>query len=489
MAISMEYLRSRIGSLKLPPDLESELLEAAEGVELSGAQLNELTNQVRKARKELGRKPDHSDLEEAVREVAASVLPGIELEDMETTSARVIEEPPEPEVELTPLQLKLSELVDKYDLPPGVSDMVENSLKGVEPSGDELEKIAMRIRETYERRLVEHNEAVGMLAAQSIGEPGTQMTMRTFHYAGVAEINVTLGLPRLEEIVDARKEPSTPIMTVYLVPEVNKDRKTVRDLAYQLEEAKTVDLATVDVNLAEMFISVKPEMNRLELRNYSIERFAQELGKLPKLTAEVADDASTITLTLEEPSISALFQHAEKAKNAVVHGIKGIERVVVVKEGEEYVLYTQGSNLKKVMAHPSVYASKVSTNNICEIAEVLGVEAARQSIINEAMSTLSEQGLTVDIRHIMLVADMMTSDGEVKQIGRHGISGEKASVLSRAAFEVTVNHLLDAATSGAVDHLEGVVENVIVGQPMQLGTGNIELVSTINYRTRSEEAE
>jgi len=116
---------------------------------------------------------------------------------------------------------------------------------------------------------------------------------------------------------------------------------------------------------------------------------------------------------------------------------------------------------------------RTRSNNISEIAQVLGVEAAREAIIHEAESTLNEQGILVDVRHLMLVADMMCMEGEVKQIGRHGIAGEKESVLSRAAFEVTVNHLLDAAVANEVDELSGVTENVIVGQPIQLGTGDV----------------
>ena len=96
-------------------------------------------------------------------------------------------------------------------------------------------------------------------------------------------------------------------------------------------------------------------------------------------------------------------------------------------------------------------------------------------IIQEAHNTLSEQGLNVDLRHIMLVADVMTADGTVRAIGRHGVSGEKSSVLSRAAFEITVNHLLLASQRGEFDKLNGVAENIIVGQPVNLGTGAVEL--------------
>ena len=149
---------------------------------------------------------------------------------------------------------------------------------------------------------------------------------------------------------------------------------------------------------------------------------------------------------------------------------------------DEYVIYTEGSNLQKVLEKDRVDKKRTSTNSIQEIYEVLGVEAARNSIIDEASKTLDEQGLTVDIRHIMLVADLMTNDGDVKAIGRHGISGRKSSVLARAAFEITAAHLLHAALTGEVDHLDGVAENIIVGQPVTLGTGAVNLVYAPNRR-------
>ena len=129
----------------------------------------------------------------------------------------------------------------------------------------------------------------------------------------------------------------------------------------------------------------------------------------------------------------------------------------------------------------------VMTNSIQEIAEVLGVEAARNSIIHEAGGTLGEAGLNVDIRHIMLVADQMTNDGSVKAIGRHGVSGKKSSVLARAAFEITTTHLMHAVMVGEVDTLEGVTENIIVGQPVTLGTGAVNLIYTPKNKKGDEE--
>lgn len=150
--------------------------------------------------------------------------------------------------------------------------------------------------------------------------------------------------------------------------------------------------------------------------------------------------------------------------------------MIIRKEGDEYVLYTEGSNLKRIMKEKGIDFTRTVTNNIYEIYEVLGIEAARNAIINEAISTLEEQGLEVDRRHIMLVADVMTADGELKQIGRHGVAGEKQSILARAAFEMTVNNLLDAAVKGEIDKLNGITENIIVGQPIRLGTGDVELI-------------
>ena len=124
---------------------------------------------------------------------------------------------------------------------------------------------------------------------------------------------------------------------------------------------------------------------------------------------------------------------------------------------------------------------------LTKIETVLGIEAARNAIVYELNRTLSDQGLTVDIRHIMLVADMMTSEGVVKSIGRHGISGEKSSVLARAAFEETGKHLLHASIRetgkhllhasirGEMDDLTGIIENIIIGQPIPLGTGSVRV--------------
>jgi DNA-directed RNA polymerase subunit A" len=194
----------------------------------------------------------------------------------------------------------------------------------------------------------------------------------------------------------------------------------------------------------------------------------------------------------EEPSYRDLLQLVEELRDVTFKGIEEVTRVVIRKEetedGEEFVLYTEGSAFGDVLTIEGVDASRSTCNNIHEIHSELGIEAARETIIEETKTTLEEQGLDdVNVRHLMLVADIMTNRGEIESIGRHGISGSKDSVLARAAFEVTVNHLLDAAIHGEVDDLNGVTENVIVGKPIKLGTGDVNLkMGSINRSSKAD---
>ena len=367
--------------------------------------------------------------------------------------------------------------------------VIKREIEGVDAperiiTDDQFARIMAQVIKEYKHTRIEPCEAVGVIAAQSIGEPGTQMTMRTFHYAGVAEINVTLGLPRLIEIMDARKEPSTPTMTIYLREGYAADRDKARQVSWQIEAAPLQEFGDITTDMAKMQIVVHLNKQVCDKRKISVKDIL-EAG--PKKIRERRhyrdfdhdiDEANGIITFLpkDRGSYQNLFQLKEHVRNVIVQGIDDIERVVVRKESGEYILYTEGSNLKDVFAVRGVDTTRTRTNNINEISQVLGIEAARNAIINEALATLGEQGIMVDVRHIMLVADMMCMEGEVKQIGRHGIAGEKESVLSRAAFEVTVNHLLDAAVAHEADVLCGVTENVIVGQPIQLGTGDVKLV-------------
>jgi DNA-directed RNA polymerase subunit A" len=223
-----------------------------------------------------------------------------------------------------------------------------------------------------------------------------------------------------------------------------------------------------------MKIKIVPLLEKLNRKMVTVDEIENIL--LSKAWIEMERKENIFTVVSKENSYKSLQTLLEDIKNIKIKGIDGIARAIIREEPEGFVIYTEGSHLAKVLDIEGIDVSRTTTNGIVEIYEVLGIEAARNAIINEASRTLQEQGLTVDIRHIMLVADVMTCDGEVKAIGRHGISGKKSSVLARAAFEITSTHLLQAGIIGEVDNLAGVAENIIVGQPVTLGTGAVNLI-------------
>ncbi|MCW4005121.1 MAG: DNA-directed RNA polymerase subunit A' [Candidatus Bathyarchaeota archaeon] len=336
----------------------------------------------------------------------------------------------------------------------------------------------------YKRALMEPGEAVGIVAAQSIGEPGTQMTLRTFHYAGVKEQNVTLGLPRLIEIVDARRIPSTPIMTIYLDAEHRKSKEGAVAIARYVIYTSLENLAS-EIYEDPISEEIVVELNKVMMddRNLTIEQIVDRV-QLPNATTEARDET---TLAVKPKKVDTIKRLLDKVTSFHVKGVPDIKRVLVTQEENgEWVIRTDGSNLAKVLEIQGVDTSRTTTNNVHEIAKTLGIEAARNALVNEAKGVLEDQGLDVDVRHVMLVADMMTTTGEVQQIGRHGISGKKASVLARAAFEITVPNIVEAAVKGESDPLAGVTENVIVGQSIPIGTGLVELyMSTLEKQDKS----
>ena len=305
------------------------------------------------------------------------------------------------------------------------------------------------------------------------------MTMRTFHYAGVTELNVTLGLPRLIEIVDARKEIATPTMDIYFDEERRNDEEFVRTLANKIGKSTINDiLSDFNLNYGTMEVEAILDSKKIEEKRLDREEINAIIEKTFKKAVINNDEIVIPSGKPDSKSSDVKFEIrelrllADKVRDLQISGIKGIGKVIIRRD-DEWIIHTEGSNLKEILDMEGIDHVRTTTNNIHEIGEVLGIEAARQSIINEAQNTLSEQGLSVDVRHIMLVADIMTSEGVVKSIGRHGISGEKSSVLARAAFEETGKHLLRASIRGEVDDLTGIIENIIIGQPIPLGTGSV----------------
>jgi DNA-directed RNA polymerase subunit A" len=178
----------------------------------------------------------------------------------------------------------------------------------------------------------------------------------------------------------------------------------------------------------------------------------------------------------KEITARSVRKMCNKLKAIIVKGTKGLARAVVVKGPDGYFIRAAGYNVEGAITHSAVDVKSIYTNNIKEIERIYGIEAARNAIVKEIKDVMEMQKLFVDVRHIMLIADAMTFCGEVKSIGRHGLSGEKVGVLGRAAFEETIKHLIEATASSVEEKLIGVTENIIVGQTVPVGTGKIRLI-------------
>ncbi|HLC39410.1 MAG TPA: DNA-directed RNA polymerase subunit A'' [archaeon] len=327
------------------------------------------------------------------------------------------------------------------------------------------------VKKSYLKSRLQPGETVGIIAAQSISEPATQMTMRTYHFAGSAGIKVTYGLPRLIEIFDAKREPETPVMTVYLHKSDNS-RETARAIAEEIVEKSIEDITRrVSINLNEGAIEIEPiDMKRVPTIIKAVKETMKDLN--------VKEKAKKISIYPKtEMNIKDLQKMKEKLLGIHVSGIKKISNAVVRREGEEWLINTIGSNLEEVLQLKEVDEERTITNDIHEVAHVLGIEASRNVAISEALKTLQEQGLDVDVRHIMLVGDIMSMTGEIKSIGRYGVAGAQTSVLARAAFEETIKHLVRASIRNEVDNFQGIFENVMVGQVIPSGTGMFDLVA------------
>ncbi|MHA1659782.1 MAG: DNA-directed RNA polymerase subunit A'' [Promethearchaeota archaeon] len=357
-------------------------------------------------------------------------------------------------------------------------EKIRKRIKDEDLDEEQLEYLLNKIYINYTNAIVETDEPVGTVAAQSIGEPGTQMTLRTFHYAGVEEFSVTQGLPRLIEIVDARRFPSTPQMTIFLEhPYCESEENAI--LIHNLIEQIRIEQITHDVDLDfvnwNIVINLIPEI--CENKGIDIEKIPEILKRYKKKgTIKIEGNSIIIDPGIED--LQNLQKLREKILKKVVKGIRGVKRGLLTPsdDNSEWVIKTEGTNMQGVVQIEGVDVTRTVSNHIHEIEKLYGIEAARNMIIKEAQKVLDQQGLDVDSRHLLILSDLMCSTGAIQSIGRHGISGNKSSVFARAAFEVTVNQLLDAGLYGEEERLLGIPENVIVGQIGPIGTGRVQVM-------------
>ena len=378
--------------------------------------------------------------------------------------------------------LKMKRELKQYEdkLPPKLLEEVEKELPDKASSG-KIKKIVEKVYSEYRSSLAEPGESVGLVTAESIGEPGTQMTLNTFHFAGVSEMNITTGLPRLIEILDARSKISTEMMEIYLKKPYSQG-KDIRHIAESLKETRFKEyLKEISINVAETRMRIELDDKMLKDRKMTPAKIVRILSKsrLKGFDIKLEKDNNIRIKTSGDEALNMIYRLKEKIKDVYIDGIKGITQVLPVKRETEYVIVTAGSNLKDVFKLGFVDPCRTTTNSIVEIEKLQGIEAAREAIIREIIKVLKAQGINIDIRHILLVSDAMTMSGKVLGVSRYGIVKEKPSVLARASFETPIRHVVNASMVGEIDELNSVIENVMINQPVPLGTGLPGLITKI----------
>ncbi|CAB9505110.1 DNA-directed RNA polymerase subunit beta' (Fragment) [Seminavis robusta] len=364
----------------------------------------------------------------------------------------------------------------------------------------QAELILQAAVEKCTKAFVEPGDAVGAIGAQSISEPGTQMTLKTFHFSGISSMNVTLGVPRLKEIINGAKKISTPIITAKLEQDNNKvaarvvkagiEKTTLGEVSKYMKEVYSPNCCYVSIELDMVAIEqLKLNVDASTVRT-AILKGARGVTKQPVLRCLKEDQVlikkgSNSKLRVMVPDVkmgkttSLTYFAMQMLKTAlpgvIVQGIPTVGRAVINetdKDGKStYNLLVEGYGLQDVMGSPGIDGRHTCTNHVLEVEEVLGVEAARTQISSEISYIMSAYGIGIDSRHLLLLSDVMTFKGEVLGITRFGVSKMRESVLMLASFEKTTDHLFDAAVRARTDRVEGVSECIIMGMPVPIGSG------------------
>jgi DNA-directed RNA polymerase III subunit RPC1 len=365
----------------------------------------------------------------------------------------------------------------------------------------------------YAKAHVEPGHAVGAVGAQSIGEPGTQMTLKTFHFAGVAGMSITQGVPRIKEIINASKVISTPVITCPL--QNNKALEAAKVVKGRIEKTYIEDVIRFIEDMwsakrATMCLAVDMDALSSMHLGITIHHIANVIVRNKKLKIKncdvsVVDDCIFIRITHEsggnlgaraaakvklEDQGSDLLLRVNYLRRVLptlaISGYPDATRAIIqTSEKSEHKVLVEGYGLKACMTTEGVVGTKCTTNSVMECREVLGVEAARTTIAAEIAAVMETMG--IDPRHMQLLADVMTYKGEVLGITRFGLSKMRDSVLQLASFEKTPDHLFDAAAGMKTDEIEGVSECIIMGQTMSVGTGGFKVV--MDLKTLGEEHE
>jgi len=357
---------------------------------------------------------------------------------------------------------------------------------------DELENVIHRILSEYDKIHSIPGESVGAISAQSIGEPATQMTLNTFHFAGVSSMNVTLGIPRLEEIINLTKSEKmkTPLTIINPTGDPDKVVKLLKHIQLQDIVSKLVITKTPDVKEVESFmIFPDPDFQEFDADKETLVLYLKEwydvllikevLGD--KVTCAYCDGPKSIfhIQMLNDTDIGIYYE--QRLKITTIRGVKGAEQCIKIKPpgSDKYIIQTSLSDFSKLLTDDIldlINEKTLACNDIHAVFKKYGIEAARNTIIKEIRNILSSYGIYVNYRHITLPVDWMTWIGDLTPLTRHGIRKVDASPLKRSTFEEVVEVFNQAAVSNEKDSLNGVSECIIAGVPPKLGTERTKVI-------------
>ncbi|MGC9131483.1 MAG: DNA-directed RNA polymerase subunit A'', partial [Pyrobaculum sp.] len=256
-------------------------------------------------------------------------------------------------------------------LPQPLYKEVENAVRDLDD--EKALRLIYRVLKLYATSLVDPGEAIGIVTAQSIGEPGTQMILRSFHYAGLREFSMARGLPRLIEVVDARRNPSTPLMYIYLKPPHNKSREAAEEVAKKIQQVTLEMLAKeVDVDYVAGAITIVLDQDQLRYRGLSVKDVEKVVTKARGKDVSISMRGHTITVSLTTPDILKMRKIRDKVLQTKISGIKGVRKVVLQydSKNDEWYIVTEGTNLEAVLQLEEVDPTRTYSNDLHEVEEV-----------------------------------------------------------------------------------------------------------------------
>lgn len=385
---------------------------------------------------------------------------------------------------------QLFEIVDRIDI--FLIDHLTERIRILNPvtAGYIKEFVSVTIRR-LQKSLIEPGTTVGALAGQSIGEPATQMTLRSFHFAGVASMNVTLGVPRIQEVMNAVKNIKTPVITAKLLNNKDKnvaiymkgliDKVTLGQICKEIKEVQSYDEGCYIAIILDLELIEKAE---LRLNAISIQKSIvneKKLGVKPENISKVNEEEIRIYFREKQPSsLAFVLQHLLLQLPSVpVSGLDGVNRAIISEEKGDpktYSLFIESNNFLSVLTTPGIDWEHTKSNHVVDVEKVLGIEAARQVIVSEILSVYDQFSLSIDNRHLLLIADTMTMKGKTNGINRHGLAKTCSSSLKLASFEVTMEHLYNAGFHQVQDQANDISSSVILGSFAKIGSGMCDIL-------------